>query len=190
MWELFFYHKIIYLSITRRGETSSGANTGEMVIATRSTEGSAAHSAATTPRTHHLCRLAQKQAPTYGAIPTAADVKKQREGEEEEKIWREEFVYSLLQPDALKRLNQTEQDNSAKVLSLPWHVVQPAPAREPGHRCWLLRGAGSLRATLASCCAGGRNQGPAFYDGEQRNQRAGHAFLRRREGCEERLDHR
>ena len=85
--------------------------------------------------THHLCRLAQKQAPTYGAIPTAADVKKQREGEEEEKVWREEFVYSLLQPDALKRLNQTEQDNAAKVLSLPRHVsiatVQP--------RCWLLR---------------------------------------------------
>ena len=83
---------------------------------------SAVHSAATTPRTRHLCRLAQKQAPTYGAIPTAADVKKQREGEEEEKVWREEFVYSLLQPDALKRLNQTEQDNATKVLTLPRHV--------------------------------------------------------------------
>ena len=83
---------------------------------------SAAHCAATTPRTRHLCRLAQKQAPTYGAIPTAADVKKQREGEEEEKVWREEFVYSLLQPEALKRLNQTEQDNATKVLTLPRHV--------------------------------------------------------------------
>ena len=46
-------------------------------------------------------------------------MKKQREGEEEEKVWREEFVYSLLQPDALKRLNQTEQDNATKVLTLP-----------------------------------------------------------------------
>ena len=66
-------------------------------------------------------------------------MKKQREGEEEEKVWREEFVYSLLQPDALKRLNQTEQENSAKVLTLPRHVrgyspVTLALARHPPSR--------------------------------------------------------
>ena len=77
---------------------------------------SAASSAATTPRTRHLCRVAQKQEPSYGAIPSATDLKKQREGQEEEKVWREDYVYSLLQPEALKRLNKTEQDNSAKVL--------------------------------------------------------------------------
>ena len=57
----------------------------------------------------------QKQAPTYGAIPTAADVQKQRSQEAADVVWREEFVYQLLQPDALVRLNQTEQTNSAKV---------------------------------------------------------------------------
>ena len=61
------------------------------------------------------CCLAQKQAPTFGAIPSAADLKKKKEGEEAEKVWREEFVNSLLQPEALERLNQLEQNNSAKV---------------------------------------------------------------------------
>ena len=78
-----------------------------------------------TPREHQTdrathsrscaCCLAQKQAPTFGAIPSAADLKKKKEGEEAEKVWREEFVNSLLQPEALERLNQLEQNNSAKV---------------------------------------------------------------------------
>jgi hypothetical protein len=42
-------------------------------------------------------------------------LKKQKEGEEADKTRREEFVNSLLQPDALERLNQLEQTNSAKV---------------------------------------------------------------------------
>ena len=79
----------------------------EMVNASRSDHATHSRSCA--------CCLAQKQAPTYGAIPSAADLKKKKEGEEAEKVWREEFVNSLLQPEALERLNQLEQNNSAKV---------------------------------------------------------------------------
>ena len=57
----------------------------------------------------------QKQAPTYGAIPSAADLKKQKDSKEDEAAWKEDVAYKLLQPDALLRLNKLEQANPAKV---------------------------------------------------------------------------
>ena len=91
----------------RQKIADSAPTADEMVNALRSDHATHSRSCA--------CCLAQKQAPTYGAIPSAADLKKKKEGEEAEKVWREEFVNSLLQPEALERLNQLEQNNSAKV---------------------------------------------------------------------------
>ena len=55
----------------------------------------------------------QKQAPTYGAIPSAADLKKQKDDKEDEAAWKEDVAYKLLH--ALLRLNKLEQANPAKV---------------------------------------------------------------------------
>ena len=55
-----------------------------------------------------------EQAPHFGAIPSAGDVQQKKAQQVTDAEWREEFVESLLQPDALLRLNRLEQADSAK----------------------------------------------------------------------------
>ena len=110
--------------------------------------------------------LVQKQAPTFGAIPTAADVQKQRANEVEQAVWREEFVYQLLQPDALVRLNQTEQVNPAKVATVAEipELLRTPLTRQP-------RVAHPLAPQpRVPCPAGGPSQGPTVLDGESGSQ--------------------
>lgn len=70
------------------------------------------------PSVRAPCAL-QKRAPTYGAVPSADDLKKNKEHQGQVKEKREDLRFanlqSLLQREALDRLTKLELENPKKV---------------------------------------------------------------------------
>ncbi len=56
----------------------------------------------------------QQCAPTFGAIPSAADLKKKQEDQEEADEKRAEIMAKIVQPDALATLNRLDLDQPEK----------------------------------------------------------------------------
>ena len=67
-----------------------------------------------------------KQAPTFGAIPSAADRKQKHEQEAQEAEKREDVVERCLQPDARARLNKLEMEEPEKVDQLKEQIFSMA----------------------------------------------------------------
>ena len=67
------------------------------------------------PPPQRLCaRASQKQAPTFGAVPSADDLRKKAAAAEEWAERKEDVLARKLQPGALTRLNKFEMDNPTK----------------------------------------------------------------------------
>ena len=57
----------------------------------------------------------QKCAPTFGAVPSAKDLKKKEEEQVEAEEKRDEILAKFMQKDAIDRVNKLEMSEPAKV---------------------------------------------------------------------------
>ena len=74
-----------------------------------------------------LVFAAQQNAPTFGAIPSADELKKKRDGQEEEAEKRAEIMTKILGHDARATLNQLEGSQPEKVRSPHNRDILPCP---------------------------------------------------------------
>ena len=63
-------------------------------------------------------RTAQKCAPTFGAIPSHADMQKKQQEQADAAEKRDEILESIMQKPALARLNKLEMDDPVRVSSV------------------------------------------------------------------------
>lgn len=68
-------------------------------------------------RSSWLCVGRMQCAPTFGAVPSAADVKKKQEEAAMVEEKRDEILMQLMNKEVAMRLNAMEVDNPAKVVN-------------------------------------------------------------------------
>lgn len=71
----------------------------------------------TDQRSSWLCVGRMQCAPTFGAVPSAADVKKKQEEAAMVEEKRDEVLMQLMNKEVAMRLNAMEVDNPAKVVN-------------------------------------------------------------------------
>jgi hypothetical protein len=101
------------------------------------------------PLAHLLPHRSQKRAPTFGAVPSAADLRKDQEQQAQVEEKKEEIIAKKLQPAALERLNKLEMLDPTKarnflarlLLRCPYpSMVVPLAAQADRVKDELLRG--------------------------------------------------